>query len=360
MPAFSWPLYITPPALTVVDEPVSAIEQTRRDFLLPTSEGAALTVIGQNAGVPRPPLLTDDAIYRRCVQVLARQPKMILFTTEALLAAIFGPAASLVRPWRVYEVNANEIVIEIPQALIARSNDTASYFQSWDGYAYNDTGVDAAVFTTEGDVQSCTAENLGSGISLSMNVFQPSTGLWLNDLLINAISYDAATNLTTITLDDVYIPPGGTIFYIKVKGDGVDSYVGDYVAPSGHVATFSTPAGGGVTDQIAMPGDFATELENGMAVTLIYNGAQNDHTINSAPTFDPDTNLTTFVVASATVPEGLNNGVLVRAIEVAGDGTTVGVDNRVYFTGEGLYDIFTYYFDLLVRAAGITVRLERI
>lgn len=362
MTIFSWPLIID--ASVIPGSPqVSAIDQVRRDMLLSTTEDAALTVLGQNYGVPRPAILTDDEIYRRCVQVLSWQPKMVLFVTEMLLAAIFGSQASLVsdskRPWRVYEVNANEIIVEIPSHLLATSNENASYYHGWDGYAYTNSAVYTDTFTTEGNVQTCTTEALGSGTSVVMRVLDPVLG-WQNDLLINSFSYDAATNLSTFTLDDVYIPPGGCRFAIRVPGDGVSSYEGDYVAPSAQIATFFTAPGSGVTANISIYGDLKRELSLGMAITLVYSGNPHDYTVVSNPVFTASTNITTLVVNAATVPLGITGDTLIKDVEKADQFSTASHVDRVYFTGNGLYDVFAYYFNLLVRAAGVVLRLELI
>ena len=344
-------------------ETVSAIGQARRDMMLSTAEGAALTTIGQNYGVRRPPLLTDDEIYRRCVQVLAWQPKMILFTTHALMTAVFGSPQQLVadgeRPWRIYEVNANEIIIEVPSALLAQSNATASYYHGWDGYAYNATGSASDEFTTEGDVRTTQSTTL-----VGTELYAYVGGAW-SAYEILAVSYSSTTNLSTLQIDTVAIDPGGTLFHITHAGDDSQSYKGDYVAPSGQVATFSTAAGSGTTNTITMPGDATLELSQDMTLSLIYSGQPHTAVITSPPSYTttalPPTagDYTTFDV-DILVPEGLTAGVVVKAIERADTTTTAVHDDRVYFTENGLYAVFDYYFNALVRAAGIVVRFERI
>ena len=62
------------------------------------------------------------------------QPKTILFTLYALMTAVFGSQESYTvddrRPWRIYEFT-NEIVIELPFALIGASNENASFLHGF-------------------------------------------------------------------------------------------------------------------------------------------------------------------------------------------------------------------------------------
>lgn len=360
MTTFTWPLTVTP--VTPTTHTISAVNQARRDMMLLTSENDALTVIGQNYGVPRPPLLSNDDIYRRCVQVLAWQPKTILFTTHALLEAIFGSQSQIVadgkRPWRVYEVNANEIVIEMPQDLISFSNEEASYLHGWDGYAYNNSGVASATFTTEGDVRTVMSSNL---VGHSLLAYIGNT--W-NTYQITAVTYTSTTNTTSITLNAAVIPQGGTLFHVLPAGDNTASYRGDYVAPSGHVATFHTNPGVGTTNTIYLWGDYQSELALDMTITLLYNGTPHAAVITSSPNYvgqvGPGVGDYTSFDVDIAVPEGLTAGVLLRSLEVADTSSTTGHEDRVYLTGDGLYEVFIYYFNLLVRAAGIVVRMERI
>jgi hypothetical protein len=78
----------------------------------------------------------------------------------------------------------------------------------------------------------------------------------------------------------------------------------------------------------------------------------------SSLTYDPTTNVTAVVVTTTDVPGGQVRQAFVAAQEVADTPTTPPHSDRVYLTGTGLYQVVQFYLDLLVRAAGIVVRLE--
>lgn len=356
----TWPLYLAPATIPLTSQ-YSAVEQTRRDFLLRTATGADLTTIGQNYGVPRPWLVSSDAIYARCVQVLAWQPKMILFTTEALLTAVFGSQTEIVaaggRAWQVYEVRANEIIVEVPSALLNITQENASYYHGWNGYALNASGLSSDTFTTEGDVRTSSAVSL-VGKSLYLYV----GGVW-SAYTISAISYSKATNTTTIQINTSAVPVGGAFFHVLPSS--ADSFSGDYVAPSGFVDVFFTQAGVGTTTTINVWGDRAGELYDDGALRLIYNGQIYATTIQNPPVYTPPAvppslGDYTAVVINTPVPMGLTNGLVLRAIERADVATAVIHDDRLYFTDRGLYAIFDYYYTSLVKASGVLLRFEQI
>lgn len=355
----TWPLIdVSDPPLGIQsDQVVSAIDQARRDLTLAYSEGIPLSVIGQNSGVPRPPQLPDDdAMMRRLIRLLAYQPKTINFAVYNLLAAILGSQSELIadgkRPWRVYEVNANEIIIELPLALVGTSNENASYLHGPYGYGSVAAGP-SNTFTTPGDLSVASGTTL-VGKNLRFNT---AVGVW-TDYTVNTFSYSSITGLSTVQVSAATLPAGGGYFYIEVPGDEVSSYRGDYLASGGIQTVFST-AGGPPTSTLVLRGDPTQHIDTNDAVQ-VYNGTTIvDTTIATISAYDPATNTTQITIA-ATVSGGLVNAFFRRQMEEADTATTPPHDDRVYLTGLGLFEIFQYYFDLLVRAAGIVVRVEMI
>lgn len=382
-----WPLVIpiAPKMQSGSVEQSSAIQDARSSMLLKSAIGNYLTVVGQNYGVPRAPQMNpgDDTLYRKIIPVLAWSPKMIKRTTYALLEAIFGSQASIIeagnRPWRMFEtpklvygdinnpinqeqvINAaNEVVFEIPAGLIATTNENASYLHGGWGFATNATGSPAASFVYQGNLNDIIDDPL---IGYSIWINDPSGSTTWAEYTIQSSTYDSSTNTTTVVIDEgAVIPSGGCRFFIDVPGNNFVSYRGDYIAPSAVAVSFSTAAGGGTTTTLNGVGDLTRELQDDMTISLTYttDPLHQIYTtdIDGTPTYDPATNVTTIVVTDP-FPNGIQ-GTIFRDEEAA-DGTsplTAPHDDRVYLSAFGLYDVFKYYYDLLVRAAGVVVRLE--
>lgn len=356
-PSYTFPLVGVPPIPDGQDstQQRSAIQTLRRSFLLDSAQGASLTVVGGNYGVPRPPQSSDDELFRRLISVLAWQPKTIKFTTFMLLTAVFGSQADIVtaggRAWQVYEPNANEFVLEIPLSLLTATNENASYLHGWTGYAAVAAGP-SNTFTTRGNVTTASATTL---VGKTIQVFH--TAVW-NTYTVNSATYSAITDLTTIVVSASTIPTGGGFFVLDIPGDGVASYPGDFIATSEYVSSFTT-AGGPATNTISVLGNATISLAVNHSVVLTYDGADHTYTINSL-TFVPATNRTTIVVNAATVTGGLTGAIINKSLEEASTTTTAPHDLRVYLTGVGLLEVVTYYMNLLVRAAGIVMRVELI
>jgi len=356
----TWPLIDVenPPLGIVSDNVVSAIEQARRDLLLAYSEGVPLSVLGQNAGISRPPQLPDDDVmFRKIIRLLSWQPKTINFTVYALLSAILGSQSEIIadskRPWRVYEVNANEIIIELPLVLIGTSNTNASYLHGAYGYGSVVAGGPFNTFTTPGDLSEASATTL-VGKNLRFNT---AVGVW-TDYTVNSSTYSAITGLSTVVVSAATLPAGGGYFYVEIPGDLTSSYRGDYLAPGNLVLTFNSAAGP-PTSTLTLTGDATQHLDVSTAVS-VYNGTTVvATTIATVSAYAPSTNTTTVTIAT-TVAGGLVNALFLHELEQADTATTPPHDDRVYLTGLGLFEIFQYYFDLLVRAAGIVVRVELI
>lgn len=332
----------------------SIIADLRRAMLVGYADGSDLDAVGNNYDIPRPDNVADDVLYSNLVQLLAWYPKTITSTLYKLMEIVFGSQVSFraigQRPWRIYEVNANEIIIELPLALVATGQENASYLHGWSGYAAVPSGP-SDQFTTPGDVTEAAATTL-----VGMSVYVITAPQTFTGYTIVSTSYDAPSDTSTVVVSASTLPAGGGFFYIDVPGDGVASYVGDYVASSGFVGSFSTA--GGPTNTIEIVGDATRDVAVNDQVQLFYDGEDTTYIVVSK-SYSSSTNLTTMVVNASTVPGGLSNAAIVRPQEQA-DGVNPPHSSRIYFTGTGRYEIVAQYLDLLVRAAGIIVRLEMI
>lgn len=77
---------------TVVDytQSRSAVDRYRRGFLIDYAEGEDLSILGANLGVPRPPELVEDALYRKLIKAVAYAPRGTVFAMEQVLDALLG------------------------------------------------------------------------------------------------------------------------------------------------------------------------------------------------------------------------------------------------------------------------------
>lgn len=264
------------------DGSLSDIQKAKASIMEDSAEGDYLTRLGHNVGIVRPPMAPNsDDIYRGVIELLGWLPKCINFAVYKLLEVIFGSQADLIkagqRPWRVYEVNPNEIIIEIPFALTGGSNENASYLHGFFGRCSSTSALLALpVVTVVGDM---TSEYLQPPGGLSFQ-YDSGSGSY-TQLLINSWSYNSGTNLTTINLNGNFpANKNGVRFFVLIPGDGVNSFTGDF-----------------------MPQD---------------------------------------------------------ASVIADTATTPSHTDFVYLGGEGKLEIYQFYMDLIVRAAGIVVRYERI
>jgi hypothetical protein len=349
MPAYVWEDANVPLLPGRPGAPVrSAMQNVKRALFVDTAQGADLTTIGDNYGVPRPAQVVSDALYARLLQVLAFLPKTTLATLYRLLTAVFGSqdafTAVNTRPWRIYEVNPNEYIIELPLALLAATNETASYLHGWSGYA--SVTVAGDTFTTPGD--------LGIEVGSLLHVLN---GTWVSHSVATR-TYNAGTNLTTVTVTAPSLPLGGGLFYAEVPGDGLMSYRGDFLATGGFVGTYTTLPGP-PTATLSVQGDAVPHVQPGRIIYLTYSGVLHPYTV-STRAYDPLTGRTMVVVTAATIPANLSNEALLQEHEGADTPTTPDHGDRVYLTGLGAYEIIEFYLTKLVRAAGVVARIEHI
>ena len=345
-------LTYTPNPLPPTTVQLSIIAELRRAMLVAYADTTDLDAIGAgNYGLPRPTGSGNDLLYSQLIQLLAWCPKTIPTTLHTLMRIVFGSVASLrsqgQRPWKIYEVNPNEIIIELPVGLIGTSQNNASYLHGFSGFAAVPSGGPFNQFTTRGNVNQAVATT-----AVGLNVYVMTAPETYTSYTILAASYVAATNTSTVTVSASTLPAGGGTFYIDVPGDGTTSQTGNYTASSGFVGTFFTGRFPSVV--IGVFGDATRDLAIGDTVTLLYSGMQSSNTIVSK-VFNSAEGTTT-VNLGTSIP-GVGVGSIVRPLEIA-DGTDAPHTMRVYMSGLGLYEVVQQYLDLLVRSAGIVVRVE--
>lgn len=336
-----------------LDATASQIQLLRQALLVNFAIGLQLDAVGNNHGVPRPPLTTDDTLYRNVIKALAWLPKQGLLSFYSLLTAVFGTQEEVTnllgRPWKVFEVNANEVIIEIPEALISGGLATNAYLHGANGFAHVTSGP-TNTFTTDFDLQLSSAVSV---IGLAIHI-ETSSGTW-TDYTITGYSFSAGT--ATVQVSASTVPTGGGRFYLEVPGDNVDSYRGKYITTGGVISTYSTAAGP-ATNTLSVVGDVTRDVEQNMTISITINSAFTTRVVASAPSYSTPTNVTTVVITTTDVPGGQVGQQFVLAEEVADTATTPPHNDRIYLTGTGLYQVVQFYLDLLVRAAGIVVRLE--
>lgn len=351
------------PSIVLQPDPnlLTAIQRAKLSMQSTTAEGTFLDVIGQNASIARFALISTDEIYRQIIQLLTGQPKSILFTVYKLMEIVLGTQASYItahkRPWKIYEIRPNEILIEIPNAILQATNETASYAHGWSGYAFVTSGP-TDTFTTVGNVASGSATAL-VGKAIHVNT---SPGTWTS-YTIAAASYNAGTNVSTIQVSASTIPTGGGYFFVELAGDEVATFRGDFIPTSGFVSTFTTAPGaptatllvagyvvqhlvprmGGVAGQTVQVTDGPTVISSEV-VSVSYDAAANQ----------------TIVVIADTVTANTLGQTIIKALEESDGVTTPPHADRVYLTGLGAFEIVKFYMDALVRAAGIVLRVEQI
>lgn len=335
------------------DATSSVIRQVRQALLVSGAGGAYLDAVGNNRGVPRPPGTTDDELYRRVAKALMWLPKGLPLSWYSLLSAVFGTQeqvrVQLGRPWRVYEVNPNEVIIELPGALISGTLASSTYLHGASGFARVASGP-SNTFTTDFNLQLSSAVTV---VGLAIHV-ETTPGTW-TDYTVTSYSFNAGTSTATVQVSASTLPTGGGRFYLEVPGDGTASYRGDYVATGGVQTTYSTVAGP-ATNTLSVVGDVTRAVLHGVVVTISVNGVFSTRVVNTT-SYSSTTNSTTVVITTTDVPGGQVSQPFVLPQEAADTVTTPPHNDRIYLTGTGLYQVVQFYLDLLVRTAGVSARL---
>lgn len=334
------------------DATMSMIQQVRRALLVAYAKGQYLDAVGNNRGVPRPDNTDDDELYRRLVQALAWLPKSLPVSYYSLMAAVFGSQAQarlqVGRAWKIYEVNANEVIIELPVGLTAGSLESSTYTHGASGYAMVSSGP-SNTFTASFDLSLSSATTL---VGKSIHV-ETAPGTWTSYTIS---TYAFSAGVATVVVSASTLPAGGGRFYLEVPGDGASSYRGDYLASGGFQSLYSTAAGP-TTNTILVVGNATRSAVAGMTVSIGVSGTVSTRVVSSS-SYSGATNVTSVVLTTTDVPGGQSGQLYLQKQEVADTATTPPHGDRVYLTGTGLYQVVEFYLDLLVRATGIKVRLE--
>jgi len=341
---------IVPPSTEIPEQEQSAVDSLRDMLFVDTSLGKFLTALGQNYRIRRPDLSPfDDDLYRRIIQAIACPgPKTLLSTLYFLLEAVFGSQGSLVtdgkRPWRVYEVNPNETIIEVPFDLLGTTNETASYLHGWSGVVLD--GATTTVFQTKGNALAAADDLVGLGCSVLID------GAW-EEQTISTATYDAVSDETEITVGSAYsnTPTAGALFFVTVPGDSTSSYRGDYISPIWYVTGEATSVG---------PDTFT---DSGLSLTPDQYASYFLRLADGAifyPILSHTSDTFTLGANGATPPAGFYAVVAspADADEQSDTATTPVHDDRVYLQGQGLLDIAKQYILEVLKAAGVVVRFE--
>ena len=334
------------------DATASQIQLLRQALLVNYAVGQQLDAVGNNHGVPRPEDTEDDDLYRGVIKALAWLPKQILLSYYSLLTAVFGTQeavkSTVGRPWRVFEVNANEVIIELPAEIIAGNTEVSTYLHGASGYARVASGP-SNTFSADFDL------SLSSAVSIvGLNVYvETAPHTWT---AYTVSSYGFSAGVATVVVSASTLPTGGGRFYLEVPGDLVDSYRGKYIASGGFESTFSTTPGPD-TNTLLVVGDATRDVPTGVTILVSVNNIFQTR-VTSTLSYSTATNVTTVVLTTTDVPGGQVDQVVLLAQEVTDTPTTPPHSDRIYFAGTGLYQVVQFYLDLLVRTAGVSVRLE--
>ena len=335
------------------DATASQIQLLRQAMLVNYSLGQQLDAVGNNRGVPRPEDTDNDDLYRGVIKALAWLPKHVLLSYYALLGAVFGTQevvkAAYGRPWKIYEVNPNEVIIELPYALVSGNTEVSAYLHGASGTARVTSGP-TNTFTVDHDISLASATSI-VGFAILVNT---AVNVWTTYTIV---SYSFSAGTGTVVVSASTLPTGGGKFYLVVPGDNIVSYRGKYVATGGFVSTYITK-GFGNTGTLYVTGDASSDAIPGMTVSLQIGSAFSNRVVSTS-TYSNTTNQTTVVLTTTDVPS--NGGVpdsFIVLQELADQATTPPHNDRIYLTGTALYQVVQFYLDLLVRAAGIVVRLE--
>jgi len=259
------------------DATASVIRQVRQALLVTGAAGAYLDGVGNNRGVPRPENTSDDELYRRVIKALAWLPKSLLLSYYALLTAVFGSQeqvrARLGRSWKVYEVNANELIIELPAALLSGTLESSTYLHGATGFARVAAGP-TNTFTTDFDLRLSSAVSV---VGLAVHV-ETAPGTWA-DYTVTGYSFSAGT--ATVQVSASTLPTGGGRFYLEVPGDGAASYRGDYMAAGLVTSLYSTAAAVTLTNTLSVVGDVTGTVLPGMTVQVGIGGALQNRVVSS-------------------------------------------------------------------------------
>lgn len=238
---------------------LNAIRLAKEAMFSDGAFGEFLQKLGQNYGLPRSFFISSsdagDVMYQQIVQLLAWQPKTAMSILYKLMEIVFGTQASYVspaRPWKVYEVNANEIIVEVPSALIQETNEDASYLHGIFGTDAATTST--STFTTSVNILASAPLSALVGLTVSIiNAGVAITGT------ITGVTWSGTQSTVTVSGTPFTNGLVGESWFIDIPGDNVISYRGDYLAPNANEAsdTVSTTVH---NDRVYVSGDGPLEI----------------------------------------------------------------------------------------------------
>lgn len=104
----------------------SVIDKTIQNLFVDTATGEALSALGRNLGVDRPPGLEDDDTFRKVIRALAYAPKGTFFAIDLALNAFFGPGNYEI--WENFPTYRNTVFIRILGGLYLASGSAGQAY----------------------------------------------------------------------------------------------------------------------------------------------------------------------------------------------------------------------------------------
>lgn len=207
----------------------AALTAARNAMFLDKAVGPDLDRLGSMFLIPRPSAISNnDDVYRRLIELLAFQPKGVLKIIYDLLGVLFGTQAQLValghRPWKVYEVVVNEIIVEIPLDLVVASNADATYLHGLGADHTGYTGGANNLFKVDGDDFTRAASSF-VGLTLTVEI-----GGVLTNFTISSLTWNGTTNTFTVTPTTLPTNTNGLSWRVLIPSSV--SFVGDYFTAS--------------------------------------------------------------------------------------------------------------------------------
>lgn len=240
------------PATHVADGSLntSVFDAYRRKFLLNYASGEALSVIGNNLGVPRPVTL-QDSVYRELVKVAAYAPHGTLTAVRGILDAVLGSGNYdlLTDLTGGRGATSNVVGIRNPATIFIRA-DRAGVAPAARTFVFGrelltvNSGLATATVAASYDANA-TSQPLAA--PLARDPFTEH-----NVITSGANAYGAATTNSIVVL-----APGGSFVGLVVRGDEFRIKTGPYAGRRYIIDSISTA---GSLDQLVVRGILSGEL----------------------------------------------------------------------------------------------------
>jgi len=224
---------------------VEAIQAAKEEIFVKSANLQYLDALGSNVGVFRPTEfnLVDEA-FRKLIPALSFYPKQVVPTIKKVLEAFYGDNNSRVD---VYELNPNEIVVEIPSSVPALRRDLrgSHHFHAYNGTidSINNSTKEMIIDLTDTTKQLAVDElafaTFGQGLE---------TGILLSNSSGNSgvtFQFPASVDLTKFTASETF-------------NMVVDNYQGAFF--SDPTSSFSITQGRGVLGQAVSSGSIVPTM----------------------------------------------------------------------------------------------------